>query len=125
MLVAALAGVNQRLVDLAARLREHPAVESAVTAMHPRQYQAGDRIECYVDAELRSGSAVGWWLEFGWDDDAWIIESSVRRNAAEGEDALIELPSRRALIDADLADELELAVADLVSTLDRLDLGTL
>ena len=72
-----------------------------------------------------SGSAVGWWLEFRWEEGAWVIESSVRHNTTKGEDELLSLPTRHAVDDAELVKELGGATAMLLATADQFDLAKL
>lgn len=124
-IVAVLALVNQRLMDLAIQLRGHQMVRSVSVAVTPRRYPAGDRVECYVDAELANGRAVGCWLEARIDDGSWIIDSSIRCNSEEGENELLGLPSRFAVDDDELVAELDGASSALVETARSLDFGDL
>lgn len=124
-LVELFARVAGRLNGLAKDLRSHPAVTRVDTGFWPRCYVDGSVVECYVDAELTSGNAVGFWLEFRYRDGEWLIESSVRQNTALGQDELRELPTRFATDDEEFADELEAAVAMLVESSSSVDLATL
>ena len=121
----ALAAVHELLIALARELRSSPFVRTAVASIQPRSYATGTVIECYVDAELNSGNALGWWLEFKWSDGLWEIESSVRHNTAAGEDVLVELPNRFAVDDDELAAELRGAGQMLVATVDSVRLDAL
>lgn len=124
-MIDVLARINKLLAEFAVKLRGHPAVLSVQQAMHPRVYNDGARVECYVDAELRTGNAFGCWLEFKWDDGEWIIESSVRRNTQEGEDELIGLPTRYAIDDDDFASELHGATTAMIEAAARLEPSSL
>jgi hypothetical protein len=124
-IVGVLALIDQRFSELAVTLRQVPAVTSTAVAVSPKRYADGDRVECFVDAELRSGNGVGWWLEFRLVDGSWIIESSIRHNTQEGETELIGLPTRYAVEDEELISELSGASAGLVSSLTTLDLAAL
>ncbi|MGH9117574.1 MAG: hypothetical protein ACRD0A_06765 [Acidimicrobiales bacterium] len=95
------------------------------TGFWPRCYVDGSVVECYVDAELTSGNAVGFWLEFRYRDGEWIIESSVRRNTIHGQDELRELPTRLAVSDDEFASELDAAATMLVMSSTSLDLATI
>lgn len=121
----ALAAVHELLLALARDLRSSPLVRTAVASIQPRAYATGTVIECYVDAELISGNAVSWWLEFKWSEGAWEIESSVRHNTAAGEDAIVDLPNRFAVDDDELAAELCEAGQMLLATVDRVRLDAL
>jgi len=124
-MVSALARTNQKLHDLVRRLRTQDAVVSVKSAVFPARYSSGDRIECYADAELASGNAVGWWLEFRCENGSWVIESSVRINTEAGQDELAELPTRYAVDDAELVEEIDGAADMLIATAERLDLDKL
>jgi hypothetical protein len=93
------------------------------TEISPRHYTDGDRVECFVDAEMINGRAVVWWLEFRFADGNWIIESSLNRNAGSGEEQLIGLPTRFAVEDDELIAELQGAARALLATLSQIDLG--
>jgi hypothetical protein len=121
--VSSLALINQRLVELAMNLRRQSPVRSVVTAVTPRRYPSGDRVECYADVELQSGRSVGFWLEFRHSEGSWIVESSVRRSGEDGEDELISLPTRFAVEDDELVEELDGASAALVAAAEQLDLS--
>jgi len=121
-MLSALALIHQRLNELAAEWRRQPQVRSVVAAVTPRHYPDGDRMECYVDADLASGHSVGAWLEFRHDDGSWVIEASVRHNGDEGENELVALPSRFAVDDAELLAELDGATLALVKAAGGLDL---
>jgi hypothetical protein len=125
LIVSVLARVHDRLTSLASELRSKPDVRSVSVAVTPRQYPAGDRVECYVDAELASGHGLGCWLEFRSADGSWIIESSIRHNTREGEDELVGLATRYAVDDDELAAELDGASAALVDAALRVDLAGL
>lgn len=124
-IIASLALVNRRLADLAVEIRQHAAVRAVTVATTPRRYDTGDRMECYVDAELVDGTAVGCWIEFRYDTGSWVIESSVRRNTEEGEDELVGLPTRFAVDDAELLAELDGASAALVEAGRSIELADL
>ncbi len=115
--VAALANLQSRLTDVAASLRLLPAVAS--------DDRIDARIECYVDAQLRSGNTVGLWLEFRWDSGSWAVESSIRHNTDSGEDELVGLPTRYAVDDDELVAELDGAARALAESAEKLDFEAL
>jgi hypothetical protein len=125
VIVAALASLHARLTDIATTLRQATAVKTVSTAVTPRRYESGDRVECYVDALLRNGNTVGLWLEFRWDSGSWIVESSIRHNTDAGEDELVGLPSRYAVDDDELVAELDGAGRLLAKAVEKLDLAAL
>lgn len=127
--VAALANLQSRLTDVAASLRLLPAVVTVSSAVTARRYASDDRIddriECYVDAQLRSGNTVGLWLEFRWDSGSWAVESSIRHNTDSGEDELVGLPTRYAVDDDELVAELDGAARALAESAEKLDFEAL
>jgi hypothetical protein len=124
-IVSALALIDERFSELASDLRQRDAVSSTSVAVSPKHYADGDRVECYVDAELRSGNGVGGWLELRFVDGSWIIESSVKHNTEKGETEILGLPTRYAVDDEELMGELSGASAGLVSAVNSLDLADL
>jgi hypothetical protein len=76
--LAPFAEVKARLADLAVELRRYPAVHAATTAETPRAYDGEDRVECYVAAELASGTSWG----AGWSSEAKAARGSSRRASA-------------------------------------------
>lgn len=125
LLLSVLADLNGRLGDLAAELRQHPAVRSATASVTTRTYATGDRVECYVDADLASDRTVGCWLEFRFDEGSWIVESSIRLNGDQGEDELVGLGTRYAVDDDELVGEVRGAATALVEAARQLDLSQL
>ena len=124
-LISSLAVLAQRLNELSVAVKSSPAARLVRSSITPRRLADGDRVECYVDAELTSGTAVGWWLEFWFSDGSWRIESSVRYNTENGEEELIGLPTRFAVDDEELIGELDGASRALVETLGNVDLENL
>ncbi len=125
LVVSALAELSARFSDLAVELRRDPAVRSASAGIGLRAYEDGDRCECYVDAELASGHAIGFWLEFREERGTWVVESSVRINGDDGEDELVGLPERHAVDDEGLVAELGGATTAVVDAARGLDLSAL
>jgi hypothetical protein len=94
-------------------------------AIVPSQHESGDRLECYVDATLRSGNSVTVWLEFGWNGDLWVIESSIRYDTDSGQDELVGLRTRSASDDAQLIAELDRATTAALQAAKKLEVGAL
>ncbi|MGQ0743358.1 MAG: hypothetical protein ACT4OS_03270 [Acidimicrobiales bacterium] len=125
LVVAALASLHSRLTDIATSLRQSPVVDTVSTALMPRRYESEDRVECYVDVMLSNGNTVGLWLEFRWDRESWLVESSIRHNTDVGEDELVGLPPRYAVDDNQLIAELDGAARALTEAAEQLDLEVL
>jgi hypothetical protein len=94
-------------------------------AMTPKRYADGDRVECYVDADLKSGHGLGCWLEFRISHGSWIIESSIKHDTEEGESELVGLPTSYASNDIELVTELAGASARLIAATRSLDIAAL
>ena len=124
-MISALAELDARFSELAADLRKNPAVLVTSARLTPRSYTSGDRVECYVDAELTSGNTVGFWLEFGNSTGYWIIESSIRINRDEGEDELVSLANRYAVEVDELIVEARSATDAIFNAAQDLDLSAL
>ncbi|HEU5002705.1 MAG TPA: hypothetical protein VFW71_08000 [Actinomycetota bacterium] len=123
--ISLLAELTRLLSDFAAELGRESSVRSSTAAVTPRTYGTRDRVECYVDAELASGHAVGCWLEFRFEDGSWIVESSIRVNGDEGEDELLGLPTRYAVDDEELVAEVRGAAVALIGAVRQLDFSEL
>lgn len=124
-ILAILALVLKRMEELGVEFRADPAVRSVQAAMTPRHYAAGDRMEFYLDAELVNANSIACWLEFREETGSWIVESSVRRNTADGEDEVVGLPSRFAVDDDELVAEIDGASAALIRAARMIDLSTM
>lgn len=124
-IISALARVHDRLARAAANIRKDPAVVSVATAVTPRHYEDGDRVECYVDAELASGNSVGLWLDIRRAKDSWVIESSIRHNTGAGENELVALHPRHPVTDDEFMREVQDAASALSSAAAGLPLDNL
>ena len=120
----AVAAANEKLIDLAARLRKRPEVRQVVRGLDCRRYASGAMLEGYVDAELTAGRALSWWLEVHWGQGAWVIESDVRVVHDAGQDGVQELPTRCAVGLDEFTRELAQAVDALVASADTIDLAS-
>ena len=60
--------------------------------MNLRRYQTGDCIELYLDAELKSGDGISWFADITAQGDCWMLENSISRHHAGGQDALERFP---------------------------------
>jgi hypothetical protein len=123
-LLSALAESNERLIAFKEQVRAHPEVVGAQHALELRGYDSGPVLEGYVDAELRSGHALAWWLDVHWGEEGWRVEASVRVDREEGEDILHVFPVRQATTLDDFISELNGAVADLIRSADEIDFAS-
>jgi hypothetical protein len=66
----------------------------------------GFRLEWYAEAEFGDDNVLSFGQEAAWHDGEWIMDASVRRNGAGGEDILFELPRRSAITSEDVVADL-------------------
>ena len=74
-----LAAFNERLVEHASALRARPEVAGVTRGMDARTYETGAVLEMYVDAELRNGRALSWWVDVYPEDEGWSVSARVLR----------------------------------------------
>jgi hypothetical protein len=123
-LLEALAESKGTLTDFARQLRSQPEVVRVLTNFEPREYQTGFVLEGYVDAELRNGKAMAWWLEARWNESLWTIESRVLVNDDQGQYTFREFPERTAETLDDCIAQLALATTELIDSGDAVALVT-
>ena len=123
----AIASSHETLIDLSVKLRLRPEVTDVLQDVYLRRYESGPTVEGYVDAKLRNGKAICWWLELTWDENTWLVESRVMISNLiidEGSSDLIRFKDKA----ADTLDEfiavLEAATLELVQSADSIDLST-
>lgn len=76
-------------------------------------------MESYVDAALRHGRALCWWLEMSGDDPArWTIGASLRENNASGQDVLRAFGELEGNSPAGLASGLDRLTRELAAAAD-------
>ena len=124
-LLGELANRNESLIKIAGDLRKRSTVRSVQHNFQLRAYRTGHVLECYVDAELHNGKAIGWWLEVQSTELDWLIRHSVRLNHSDGEDAIQQFPDVHVESLDDLLKHLHLGIEDLAKSAETLDLGKL
>jgi hypothetical protein len=85
--IAELAQLRRAFRD---SLRSEENVVTITEGLDFRIYDSGPVMECYVDAELKSGLAVGWWLEVTWSMSEFTLLSSVAVNDENGQDVITQ-----------------------------------
>jgi len=85
-MLQALARCSALFTDLCQTLRGSPYVAAVVRGFDCRDYQSGITIEAYADAELTSGQSICWWLEVTWNEQHWVIHTSVLVNDEQARD---------------------------------------
>ena len=70
----------------------------------------------YVDVALKNGNAIWWMLDVQWDEDKWIIESSVELPGKYGPNTLKEFPDRSAETVDEFVRQLDEATTQLLGS---------
>lgn len=117
----AITTVNERLISFSQQLRAKAEVAEVRHAVDFRRYRSGTVLEFYVDAELKSGKGLSWWLEIKWSKEKWVLESSVLLNEGNHQETMREFPERIAKTVDDVVIELDEAASLLTSSIDCLD----
>jgi len=122
-LLQALADSNERAAVLWEAIRTRPEVIEAVQRMEIGRYQSHPTIACYVDAELKSGKTICWWLEVYCGPERWEIESSILVNDEQGQMNLHDFPTRFAETFDVFLTEFRAAMSELASSVNVVDLN--
>jgi len=123
----AIALSHETLIELAVKLTFHPEVTDVLQDVYLRRYECGPTVEGYVDAKLRTGKGIYWWLEVTWDENIWLVESSVNVTNLiidEGSNYLIRFKDKKAETLDEFIVVLEEATLELVKSADSIDLST-
>lgn len=115
--LSAIGSHRESMIQFASRLRTHEQVATVTTGLDVRAYEtAGARLESYVEATMRDGTCLCWWLELRWEGDRWLIDADLLRNGDEGRSVVRNLAERTARVLPELTEELAAATRELVST---------
>ena len=123
----AIALSHETLIALAVKLRFHPEVTDVLQEVDLRRYEASPTVEEYVDAKLRNGKGISWWLEVNWDENTWVVETHVSVSnliVDEGSNYLIRFKDKKAETLDEFIAVLEEATLELVQSADSIDLAT-
>jgi hypothetical protein len=106
-----IAASYTRIMKFTHQIRSQPMVKQATDRFEIRNFQTGNLLVEYIDAELANGNAINWWLEINWDGQQWGIESHVgiNRNGGQGQEIIRYLQEKK-------PDSLEILIRDLEST---------
>lgn len=122
--IGRVGAARARLTEFAATVRSDRRVVRAPSALECVKYLFNDpMIEGYVEAQLAGGHAVSWLLDVSWADDHWLITSEVAANRSEYQETLKRFPDRVATTFADLLNQIDGAVLDLVGSIEYLDIA--
>jgi hypothetical protein len=112
-LLVALAAARERLVALELSLRGRPDVVQTWSMMDCRHALAGPALEWRVEAELRGGAVLTWWLEACQDDGDWVLEASVTLEGDRAARTLVQVPTRLTPATGELGPDLAAQVSAL------------
>lgn len=114
----ALVAVTERLASLVVWLRSAPGVvavrrscwmnseERTAEGMIRMGQGDGYRIEWFVEADFCDGNGLSFGIDVASYGHEWVIDASARSHTRDGEEVLIELPTRYAVDTFDLEREL-------------------
>lgn len=121
--MTAASEVRRRFASVCEQLSRHPLVREVSERVEPSvcslDVPGGSRfgqtavLEAYVDAELKDGRGLTWWLELNHDSSEWIISYSVLETTSLGQDAIREYEDLR-------APDLDACVSHLLTAADDL-----
>jgi hypothetical protein len=118
-----LAEAQRALQNLWNKVRERPEVTGAVYAVEFQDYSNGRGLQGYVDAELRNGKSICWFLEVVWPDDNWEVQAEVLVNDQFGQLILHAFPPHRVGSLDELIGALKLETGRLAASLRSIDLS--
>lgn len=96
-------------------LNRQPSVLEVADGCHLRNYESGPVVEAYVDAELKNGRSLAWWLEVSRQDGIWILENEFLTNDSSGQTTLERFPEQDLESASDLTDAIGRALSTLVA----------
>ena len=116
VVIPALAQLREQLIAHARSLRKNQAVDAVSDKLDVREYpEGGLQIEAYVDAELKNGEALTWWLEARLNDGVWTVDGSLTRNSSGLQDLLEQVKPRTCTTPSDLAQALGAVARELIA----------
>jgi len=121
-MLEALARCSASFVDLSQTLRASPSVTAVVRGFDCRGYQSGTTVEAYADAELANGQSICWWLEITWNEQHWLIHTSVLVNDEHGQRPYKEFADRNPTTLDEFVVQLEDAYSELIKSYNAIDL---
>lgn len=121
-LLMAIAETNEKFIALSQDLRSRPEIIRVLHSLECRKYGTGVGLEGYVDAELKNGKAICWWLEVHWNEEKWLIESRILVNSDQGQDTIKEFPEKVSGTLDEFIAHLELATNELINSIRTIDL---
>ena len=127
--LAALAESYNRGVALARRFQAMPEVErvsfdfDCYKNQNHWEYGGGPPyvFDWYVDVLLKNGNSIWWKLDVQWDEDNWVIESSVELPGEYGPNTLKEFPDRLAETVDQFIAQLDEATSQLLESADLIE----
>jgi hypothetical protein len=105
--------------------RAVPGIKGVNRVLDCRAYKSGTMLEANVEAELKDGNAVCWWLDVSWKQEEWHIEPSVLVTDDESQRVLRDFTEKRPKTIDDFTVDLKEATCDLVAYARSMDLSPL
>jgi hypothetical protein len=87
---------SANLAMFSSELQVRPEVLSTKFELECRLYpSSGTSLSFYVDAELKSGNSISYFLGLSWDENEWIISARISLNDEQGYKVVKDFPNRR------------------------------
>ena len=111
------------LEELYQAVRQQPEVLSVEYSVEIRRYGEDPWFEGYVDAELKSGKSICWWLEMNWLSGQWEIRHAILITESQGQFDLKRFPTEIVTSFKDLPAKLLECARLLSASLESVDLS--
>jgi hypothetical protein len=115
-LIEALAQANRLLRDHSVNLRRLPYVAKAETSpLEAVVFANGPGLEGHVEAVLKRGDVLCWWLYVRSEDNLWSIDATLDRTSGDRQETMSELPTATASDFDGLLSTLKRVVGELLA----------
>lgn len=93
-LLQLLGEINAIMIETANIIRTASSVLQVVRACDIRNYEESSVFEAFVEAETKNGPAYCWWFEVRFSDGNWVVNRSIHKTTAAGQDVVKECPDQ-------------------------------
>lgn len=115
-LLETIALCNSKLEQLSIELRNRPDVLSRETVLECKAYPvSGISLSFNLDAELKSGNCLNFYLGLSWSNRDWVISSNISVNDEHGYKVIKDFSEKHSSNYEELLILLESAVSELLS----------
>ena len=122
---SSLASCSEKALALRNFLHTRAEVLRVINRVEIAWYRSSPIAQVYVDAELKNGKDVCWWLEIYCGPVKWEVHTSVLLNDQMGQFVAREFPIRESTTFTDFLSSLERAGAEIFDLREASDLDSL